>query len=98
MKKGLRHEAHALEAIGEGVPAHRIEVLLTKARVISGSPTRDLLKHLKREYAMGLLEEKTEETALSTRSILHSDAFPRRMATINAWRQTLAIEHSISTA
>ena len=65
----LRRQAHALESIGQAVPASRIDVLLTKARIISNYPERGVLKHLKREYAMGLLEEDSEEAALSTQAL-----------------------------
>ena len=51
------------------MPTSRIDVLLTKARIVSGAPDRDLLKHLKREYAMCLLEEESEENILSSTAL-----------------------------
>jgi hypothetical protein len=65
----LRRQVFALSAIGEAVPASRVDVLLTKARIVSGSPDRELLKHLKREYAMCLLEDDSEENLLSSAAL-----------------------------
>ena len=53
----LRRQVFALAAIGEAVPAGRVDVLLTKARIVSGAPTKEVLSHLKREFAMCLLED-----------------------------------------
>ena len=61
----LRRQTHAVETIGTPVPASRIEVLVLKARMISSALDKEVLNHLKREYAMSLLEEETEEAALS---------------------------------
>ena len=44
----LRRQAHALESIGEALPASRIDVLLTKAPIISNYPEQDVLEHLER--------------------------------------------------
>ena len=44
----LRRQAHAFESIGEAMHASRIDVLLTKARIISNYPEPGVLKHLKR--------------------------------------------------
>ena len=65
----LRRQTHAIETIDEPVPASRIEVLLVKARMISSAPDQEVLYHLKREYAMSLLEEETEEAALSIKAL-----------------------------
>ena len=44
-------------------------MLLVRARILSVAPSSDLMKHLKREYAMGLLEDESDASRLSTRAL-----------------------------
>ena len=67
----LRRQALALEQIGEPIPTASVDVLLTKARTISEAPARpeERLKTFKREYAIGLLDDNTEETQLRSAAL-----------------------------
>ena len=70
----LRRQALALETIGEPMPAASIDMLLVKARLMSEAPSdrEDRLKLLKREYAIGLLEDDVaniEDTAIRSRAL-----------------------------